>query len=216
MIPVPSLDPVTWNLTNKSYTESGSFSASATNVFVSTDGTNSKLTYVAGSSCKIDKSQMKMGGATQYGTTPNRYFILPSISGSGTLSVEFGDNANTVKVVTTVEKNAAAIASLDGDDPKVELSGLDASTTYYLLMDTKSYFKSITWTPDAPAVTLGDVNNDGSVTMADANAVVNYYLADGKGVASGFNIKAADVNNDDQITMADANAIVNMYLAGEQ
>ena len=216
VIPVPSLDPVTWNLTNKSYTESGSFSASATNVFVSTDGTNSKLTYVAGSSCKIDKSQMKMGGATQYGTTPNRYFILPSISGSGTLSVEFGDNANTVKVVTTVEKNAAAIASLDGDDPKVELSNLNASTTYYLVMDPKSYFKSITWTPDAPAVTLGDVNNDGSVTMADANAVVNYYLADGQGVASGFNIKAADVNNDDQITMADANAIVNMYLAGEQ
>ena len=216
VIPVPSLDPVTWNLTNVSYTKSGSFSANATNVFVSTDGTNSKLTYVAGSSCKIDKSQMKMGGATQYGTTPNRYFILPSISGSGTLSVEFGDNANTVKVVTTVEKNAAAIASLDGDDPKVELSGLNASTTYYLVMDPKSYFKSITWTPDAPAVTLGDVNNDGSVTMADANAVVNYYLADGQGVASGFNIKAADVNNDDQITMADANAIVNMYLAGEQ
>ena len=217
VIPVPSLDPVTWNLTNKSYTESGSFSASATNVFISTDGTNSKLTYVAGSSCKIDKSQMKMGGATQYGTTPNRYFILPSISGSGTLSVEFGDNANTVKVVTTVEKNAAAIASLDGDDPKVELSGLDASTTYYLLMDTKSYFKTITWTPNAATageggIIKGDVNNDGSVTMADANMVVNYFLAEDKNSISGFNKEAGDVNKDGDISMADANAIVNIFL----
>jgi hypothetical protein len=389
VIPVPSLDPVTWNLTSASYTENGSFSEKTTNVFVSTDGTNAKLTYVAGSGCKIENNkQMKMGGATQYGSTPNRYFILPSISGSGTLSVEFGDNANTVKVVTTVEKNAAAIASLDGDDPKVELSGLDASTKYYLLMDTKSYFKTITWTPNAAAAdegdtpdtptpedpeeeeatakviydwaskvgtsryvsetitgnvkettvkikgtstncvsfgktlstgdTLkvkpdfcmvikpaegtflkgdtihitgcysnkstktstivfyygtqklfgteqfantydgetvpteqllvleqdcdsiclgregntstcvtaltvvrpasatikGDVNNDGSVTMADANMVVNYFLAEDKDSISGFNKEAGDVNKDGDISMADANAIVNIFLSG--
>jgi hypothetical protein len=391
VIPVPSLDPVTWNLTSASYTKSGSFSANATNVFVSTDGTNTELTYVAGGNCKIENNkQMKMGGDTQYGSTPNRYFILPSISGSGTLSVEFGDNANTVKVVTTVEKNAAAVASLDGDEPTTTLSNLNASTTYYLVMEPKSYFKTITWTPNAAAAgegdtpdtptpedpeeeeatakviydwaskvgytelisvtetgkvsettvkvkdvktncvnfgktlaisdtlkvspdfcmkiaaikgetfqkgdtvrilgcinnkdnakhgafdfrnqdlellfttedfvntyvttvvpttqdfileadcdtiylgrngntgtsllsltvvrpasasMLGDVNNDGSVTMADANAVVNYFLAEDKNSIEGFNIKAADVNGDNDITMADANAIVNMFLS---
>lgn len=381
VIPVPSLAPVTWNLTNKSYTESGSFSASATNVFVSTDGTNNKLTYVAGSGCKIDGNQMKMGGATQYNSTPNRYFIMPSISGSGTLSVEFGDNANEVKVVTSVEKNAAVVASLDGDQPSVTLKNLNASTTYYLVMDTKSYFKTITWTPNAavaddeeesgdeptsqpttvydwagklgstayvsvseaskvtensvkvlnvstncvkfekslskaenltvkpdfcmvikpkegkflagdtihitgcynnsatknaaiafyygtdslfvtenfvntndkvtkpveqiivltenydslclgrygntatcitaltvirPASTaiIGDANGDGSVTMADANMVVNYFLAEDKDSIENFSIQAADVNKDGDITMADANAIVNIFLGG--
>ena len=390
VIPVPSLDPVTWNLTSASYTKSGSFSANATNVFVSTDGTNTELTYVAGGNCKIENNkQMKMGGDTQYGSTPNRYFILPSISGSGTLSVEFGDNANTVKVVTTVEKNAAAIASLDGDDPTTTLSNLNASTKYYLVMEPKSYFKTITWTPNAAAAgegdtpdtptpedpeeeeatakviydwaskvgytelisvtetgkvsettvkvkdvktncvnfgktlaisdTLkvspdfcmkiaaikgetfqkgdtvrilgcinnkdnakhgafdfrnqdlellfttedfvntyvttvvpttqdfileadcdtiylgrngntgtcllsltvvrpasatikGDVNNDGSVTMADANMVVNYFLAEDKDSISGFNKEAGDVNKDGDISMADANAIVNIFL----
>lgn len=156
VIPVPSLDPVTWNLTSATYTESGSFSDNATNVFVSTDGTNTELTYVAGGNCKIENNkQMKMGGATKYGTSPNRYFRLPKVSGSGTLSINFGDQANEVKVTTSVESGATAIATLDGDAPSVTLSKLSASATYYLLMDTKSYFKTITWTPNAAAADEG-------------------------------------------------------------
>ncbi len=62
----------------------------------------------------------------------------------------------------------------------------------------------------------GDVNNDGAVTMADANAVVNYFLATDK--PSNFDVDNANVNGDadddgkPSITMADANAIVNMFL----
>jgi hypothetical protein len=63
------------------------------------------------------------------------------------------------------------------------------------------------------ALTLGDVNGDGKITMADANAVVNYYLASDKDPE--FPVAAADVNDDGIITMADANTIVNMFLAGE-
>lgn len=62
---------------------------------------------------------------------------------------------------------------------------------------------------------LGDVNKDGDVTMADANAVVNYYLSTNKSSMTGFDVDLANVNGDDDITMADANAIVNMYLAGQ-
>ncbi|MCR5068591.1 MAG: Ig-like domain-containing protein [Prevotella sp.] len=62
-------------------------------------------------------------------------------------------------------------------------------------------------------VLLGDVNNDGSVTMADANAVVNYFLATEK--PEDFDVEPADVNGDGSITMADANAIVNMFLGGK-
>ena len=61
-----------------------------------------------------------------------------------------------------------------------------------------------------PKTLLGDVNHDGSVTMADANMVVNYFLATNK--PDGFDTTAADVNEDGSVTMADANQIVNMFL----
>ena len=66
---------------------------------------------------------------------------------------------------------------------------------------------------------VGDVNNDGAVTMADANAVVNYFLATDK--PSSFDVDNANVNGDTDnngkpaITMADANQIVNMFLGGK-
>jgi hypothetical protein len=60
----------------------------------------------------------------------------------------------------------------------------------------------------------GDVNGDGNVTMADANAVVNYYLAADKSSITNFNIDAANINGDGDITMADANQIVNGFLSG--
>ena len=59
---------------------------------------------------------------------------------------------------------------------------------------------------------LGDVNGDGSITMADANAVVNYFLSTDPSSITNFNVNAADVNGDKSITMADANAIVNIFL----
>ena len=62
----------------------------------------------------------------------------------------------------------------------------------------------------------GDVNGDNEITMSDANAVVNYFLASDTEKAQmledGFNFEAADVNLDGDITMADANAIVNIFL----
>ena len=64
-----------------------------------------------------------------------------------------------------------------------------------------------------PNSVIGDVNNDNKITMADANLIVNYYLAPGN--YPNFPVEAADLNDDDEITMADANAVVNIYLAGE-
>ena len=65
---------------------------------------------------------------------------------------------------------------------------------------------------ESSEVILGDVNGDGSITMADANAVVNYFLSTDPSSITNFNVTAADVNNDKSITMADANAIVNIFL----
>lgn len=58
----------------------------------------------------------------------------------------------------------------------------------------------------------GDVNGDDAITMADANAVVNYFLTTDK--PSDFDVTTADVNGDGEVTMADANQIVNSFLSG--
>lgn len=60
----------------------------------------------------------------------------------------------------------------------------------------------------------GDVNDDGEITMADAYAVVSYYLADTK--PANFDVTLADMNNDGDITMADAYDIVVVYLESNQ
>ena len=58
------------------------------------------------------------------------------------------------------------------------------------------------------AVTLGDVNNDGTVSIADVTALVNIIL--GKGGTG--NQAAADVNRDGTVTIADVTALVNIIL----
>ena len=64
----------------------------------------------------------------------------------------------------------------------------------------------------------GDSNGDDTVTMADANAIVNYFLAKGTDgfVEGDFDEEVADVNSDGEVTMADANQVVNMFLSGGQ
>ena len=64
----------------------------------------------------------------------------------------------------------------------------------------------------------GDVNTDGSITMADANMVVNYFLSNNneEETPSDIDMSVADINVDGQVTMADANIIVNTYLGADK
>ena len=57
----------------------------------------------------------------------------------------------------------------------------------------------------------GDANGDGSVTIADAVAVVNYLLNDGS-TDSNFVFEAADIDGSETITAADALGIVNIII----
>lgn len=61
-----------------------------------------------------------------------------------------------------------------------------------------------------PSVLIGDVNNDGSITIADVTALVNIIL--GKDAEGQYNHNAADVNDDSTITIADVTALVNIIL----
>ena len=113
-----------------------------------------------------------------------------NVTGASTLAtVDFTVNANAtgstdVKVaVAQVANSASALA--------------DASTIEAA---------SGTVTVDTATGLLGDVNNDGDITMADANAVVRH-VANIELIAVDRQ-QYADVNKDGGITMADANAVV--------
>jgi hypothetical protein len=90
------------------------------------------------------------------------------------------------------------------------------SGTYYLALHdmadnigqadvTVSYYNS----SGEYNVLEGDVNDDGSVTIADALATVNYILGN---PPDDFNFDAADINGDGKITISDAAGVVNIIV----
>ena len=57
---------------------------------------------------------------------------------------------------------------------------------------------------------LGDVNEDGTVSIADVTALIDYLLG---ATVSPFNTSAADVNRDGEIKVADVSALIDLLLA---
>ena len=88
------------------------------------------------------------------------------------------------------------------DDSPYSSDGVDA---FYARIDAPGapgYFT------DKNAPKRGDVNGDGSVTIADVTALVNIILGKSQAPASGV----ADVNGDHATTIADVTALVNIIL----
>ncbi len=61
---------------------------------------------------------------------------------------------------------------------------------------------------DKSAFRIGDINKDGSITIADVTALVNIIL----GKTTDYESRLADVNTDGSITIADVTALVNIIL----
>lgn len=59
---------------------------------------------------------------------------------------------------------------------------------------------------------IGDVNRDGSITIADLTAQVNLILSNGSQGASGYDRDAADMNADGKVTTEDIEPLVNLLL----
>ena len=57
----------------------------------------------------------------------------------------------------------------------------------------------------------GDVNGDGSVTIVDVTALINYLLG---GSDSDINLTGADCNTDGSVTITDVTALINYLLGG--
>ena len=62
------------------------------------------------------------------------------------------------------------------------------------------------------AATNGDVNGDGSVTIADVTALVNIILGNSANPTEEGEENVADVNQDGSVTIADVTALVNIIL----
>ena len=60
--------------------------------------------------------------------------------------------------------------------------------------------------------TIGDVNRDGTVSIADVTAIVNIILGHDDGHLSSYDLVAADVDGDGDISIADVMAVVNIIL----
>ena len=93
-----------------------------------------------------------MGGTTKnFGKdTGNRYFILPALTGSGTLTITYGSsNANDVAVKDSYSESAKVLATVTKTVTSVRLENLNNTVLYLTAEASKAYFNSITWTPDA-------------------------------------------------------------------
>ena len=62
------------------------------------------------------------------------------------------------------------------------------------------------------AATNGDVNNDGTVTIADVTALVNIILGNAQDTTPEGEDNIADINHDGNVTIADVTALVNIIL----
>ena len=66
----------------------------------------------------------------------------------------------------------------------------------------------------APEVLYGDVNNDGSVDIADVTTLIDHLLTQDFTDTDDFSSANADVNADGSVDIADVTALIDMLLAG--
>lgn len=118
----------------------------------------------------------------------------------------------TITPVTAISKlvlwssGNPAIATVDADG-MVTLTGNGETTVTARTFDGSDVTASVS--VKVCEAELGDADNSGSITVADAVNIANYAI--GKEVDN-FYPEAADVNDDNEITLADASATVTLVL----
>jgi len=105
----------------------------------------------------------------------------------------------------------------DITDPNYTIEGLTPETKYevqvmgYNEADESDWCDIVEFTTlaDTPTILLGDVNDDGEVSIADITALIDYLLG---GYTGAFNEDNANVDQDDTISIADVTALIDMLL----
>ena len=118
---------------------------------------------------------------------------------SGTNQAFSGNDGNIVTVMININKEIEA-----GDYP-VYINNIEMTTSELKSINV-DYCKSTLTVKD---YTLGDVNNDGKITVTDAACVVAFILGSN---TEGLIREAADVNQDGKISVTDAACVVDIIL----
>ena len=139
---------------------------------------------------------------------------------------------NTYSPVVT--KTASNVEIEDNGTVTLDLSGdysqyyMTQGRTYYAVVYTPyfNYSTETNWmwflddpvpftigdwvTPPDPQFILGDVNNDGKLSIGDVTALINYLLS---GDATDINLDAADCDQNGEIKIGDVTELINMLLS---
>ncbi len=101
--------------------------------------------------------------------------------------------------------SGSTAVSLPYDKPiMIRINQTAGSDKAYCYLDDIQLFYQDTWGPE---ITVGDVNSDGEINIADANTVIAIVLGDDSEHAAN-----ADVNGDGEINVADVNAVIDLIL----
>ncbi len=156
-----------WDFTTNDFLNGGTWSTSsgAENKAYATDGTTILKYYAGGSGDEWDSSneQLKTKGATEFtsGTgkkqMTKKYFLFPSLSGKGTISVVYGTTSNDLKIYEATSNNIYGlepIITLTSTSTTSASYTFDGDKKYYMNMESdKVYFKRITFTASSGGIT---------------------------------------------------------------
>ena len=87
----------------------------------------------------------------------------------------------------------------------------EGSENRYRNAETWKKFVNIVGTYFEPEFTLGDVDGDNTVGIADVSALIDYILT---GYSTGLNLQAGDVDGDNTVGIADVSAMIDYILTG--
>ena len=106
----------------------------------------------------------------------------------------------------------ASIANLPTNVPiMLRIKQTSGSSTEYCYIDDIEVCYEETWEPEEPEFTVGDVNDDGIVSIDDLTALIDYLLS---GDDTGVNVLAADVDGDGRVVIDDLTALIDLLLQG--
>ena len=218
-----------WNGTNNrlSYTPSSrTYYLRYNNGFSVSTSTSSVYLYkkttitmdVADPEIIADTEEMEF--STRAGVAVTKTFDVLATDLQEAVSVSINDENN----VFTVEPESISIADAEeGKTVSVTFTPTTGGTFTGTVTLSSAGANSVVVNLTATAQLLGDVNRDGTLTIADVTALVNIILgkdntdnADGTDEDGRYNYAAADVNLDGSLTIADVTALVNIILGSYQ
>lgn len=136
------------------------------------------------------------------------------------IKIYAGDATQSISL-TTSESGDADYRLIEGitPDKHYTVKGLTAAGTYFYKVKAIytdgsesewSNSQMVVLHDNGHAYQTGDVNHDGSITIADVTTLIDYLLAGGESIC----LSCADVNGDGSIGIADVTALIDHLLTG--